>query len=115
MDPTKNGVSKEILSTMKTQINMNESDIVRSMKTNEFSPIQLSVSRAFKDIPSNIEINYDSVIIWNDDINDYNSYKYCVEDIEKIKIFLDEWNDYTDGNLEEFCSSPISFCIENHR
>lgn len=100
---------------MKIEINMNEGDIVRSMKTNEFSPIQLSASRAFKDIPSNIEINYDSIIIWNDEINDYHSYKYCVQDIEKVKIFLDEWNDYNDGYVEDFSATPISFCVEYHR
>jgi hypothetical protein len=100
---------------MKIKIEMTEADIVRSLKSNQYSPLQLSVSRAFKDLPSNIEINYDSIIVWNDDINDYHSYKYCVEDIEKIKVFLDEWHDYASSNLDDFCASPISFCVEQKK
>lgn len=100
---------------MKIKVEMLEGDIVRSMKNNQYSPMQLCVSRALKDNPSNIEIGYDSVILWNDDINDYYSYRYCVENIQNIKMFLDEWNDYADGNLVDFCLSPISFCIEEKK
>jgi len=100
---------------MKIKIEMLEGDIVRSMKSNKYSPMQLCISRALKDDPSSIEVGYDSVILWNDDINDYSSYKYCVEDIEVVKMFLDEWNDYADGNLEDFCLSPIFFCIEEKK
>lgn len=100
---------------MKIKIDMNEGDIVRAMKNNQYSPMQLCSAKVLKDIPSNVEVNYDSVIIWNDEINDYYSYKYCVEDIEKVKIFLDEWYDYEAGNLEEFCASPISFCVEQKK
>lgn len=100
---------------MKIKVDMNEGDIVRAMKNNQYSPMQLSVAKTLRDVPSNIEINYDSVIVWNDEINDYHSYKYCVEDIDKVKIFLDEWYDYESGNLEEFCASPISFCVEQKK
>ena len=100
---------------MKIKIEMNEGDIIRSMKNNQYSPIQLCSSRAFKDLPQNIEVNFDSIIVWNDEINDYHSYKYCVEDIDKIKFFLDEWLDYSGGELEEFCASPISFCVEQKK
>jgi hypothetical protein len=100
---------------MKTKIEMSEADIVRSMKNNQYSPMQICVSRVFRDTPDNIDINYDSIIIWNDEINDYDSYKYCVEDIEKVKIFLDEWHDYASSILDEFCASPISFCVEQKK
>ena len=100
---------------MKIKIEMFEGDIVRAMKSNNLSPIQLCVSRALKDNESNVEIGYDSIILWNDEINDYTSYKYCTEDINHIKHFLDEWNDYADGNLVDFCLSPISFCIEEKK
>lgn len=97
---------------MKIKINMSEADIIRSMKSNQFSPLQLCISRSLKDDPNSIEAGYDSIILWDDNINDYTSYKYCVEDIDNIKNFLDEWNDYANGDLVDFCSAPIVFCIE---
>ncbi len=100
---------------MKIKLEMLESDIVRSLKNNKYSPIQLCASRYFKEDPLNIDINYDSITIWNDDINDYHSYKYCVEDIQNIKIFLDEWHDYNCGDIVDFCASPISFCVEQKK
>lgn len=100
---------------MKIKVDMFEGDIVRSMKSNQYSPMQLCLSRSLQDDPSNIEVGYDSIIVWNDDINDYTSYKYCVEDINTVKSFLDEWNDYADGNLVDFCLGPISFCVEEKK
>lgn len=100
---------------MKIKVEMLEGDIVRSMKSNKFSPLQLCIARSLKDNSSNIEVGYDSVILWNDDINDYTSYKYCIEDINIIKDFLDEWNDYDNGNLVDFCLAPIVFCIEEKK
>lgn len=100
---------------MKTKVNMIESDIVRSMKGNQYSPIQFCVARHFSDIPGNIDVNYDSITIWDDEINDYHSFRYCAEDIKIVKNFLDEWNDYADGNLVDFCLAPITFCIEQKR
>lgn len=99
---------------MITKIDMLEGEIVRAMKNKQFSPIQLTAARYFKDLPANIDVTYDSIVIWNDDINDYQSYKYCVEDIKTVRNFLDEWNDYADGQVEDFCLSPISFCVEKH-
>lgn len=100
---------------MKIKLDMLESDIIRSMKSNRYSPVQLCVARYFNEHPSNIEYDYDSIIIWNDDINDYDSYKYCAENIQDIKDFLDEWNDYSDNNVNDFCATVISFCIEPKR
>lgn len=100
---------------MKIKVEMLEGDIVRAIKSNKYSPMQLCLSRALKDSPENVEVGYDSIILWNDEINDYDSYKYCVEDIELVKIFLDEWSDYSDGNLTDFCLSPIGFCVEEKK
>ena len=97
---------------MNIKLEMFESDIVRSIKNSKNSPLQLLASRHFKEDARNIEIDYDSIIIWNDDINDYHSYKYCVEDIGKVKDFLDEWHDFADGILTDFTLDPISFCVE---
>lgn len=97
---------------MKIKLEMIESDIIRSIKCNKYSPMQLCASRYFKEDPLNIDINYDSITIWNDEINDYHSYKYCMEDIDIVKSFLDEWNDYIDDYTEEFVLESISFCVE---
>lgn len=100
---------------MTIKLEMSESDIVRSMKNTEYSPIQLLASRNFKEQPKDVEVNYDSIVIWDDSIDDYRSYKYCKEDINNIKLFLDEWHDYADGYLIDFALEPISFCIEQKR
>lgn len=100
---------------MNIRLEMFESDIIRAIKNSEYSPLQLVAARHFKDVPSNIDAGYDSIIIWDDEINDYHSYRYCTEDIEVIRSFLDEWNDYIDQHIAEFCSNPISFCIEKKR
>lgn len=96
-------------------LQMLESDIVRSIKNTKYSPIQFVASRYFKEDINNVEADYDSVVIWNDDINDYHSYRYCTEDINKIKNFLDEWHDFVDNNIDEFSFEPITFCIEQKR
>lgn len=100
---------------MNMRLDMTEADIVRAMKTNKYSPLQLVAARYFKENPDDVDADYDSVVIWNDSINDYHSYRYCVEDINTIKSFLDEWNDYADGHLVDFALSPISFCVEQGR
>jgi hypothetical protein len=100
---------------MKHVLKMLESDIVRSIKNTKFSPIQFAASRYFKEDINNIEVDYDSIVLWNDEINDYYSYKYCVEDIDRIKVFLDEWNDFADQKIDDFQYDPIEFCIEQKR
>lgn len=97
---------------MKIKLSMSESDIVRAMKNTKYSPIQVLASRHFREDVNNIEANGDSVILWNDDINDYISYKYCTEDIQLVKSFLDEWNDYVDQYVDDFTLQPINFCVE---
>lgn len=97
---------------MKIKLSMSESDIVRAMKNTKYSPLQILASKHFKENIDNVEITHDSIILWNDDINDYISYKYCVEDILTIKTFIDEWNDYIDNYVDDFTVHPISFCVE---
>lgn len=100
---------------MKIELIMSEGDIIRAIKNPQYSPLQYVAAKYLKDIPDNIDVGYDSIIIWNDEINDYHSYKYCNEDIETVRLFLDEWHDYIGDNLTDFCASPISFCIEQKR
>lgn len=97
---------------MKIKLSMFESDIVRAMKNTKYSPLQLLASRHFKENVDSVEITYDSIILWNDEINDYVSYRYCTEDIPVVKIFIDEWSDYADNFTEDFAIEPISFCVE---
>ena len=97
---------------MKIKLLMSESDIVRAIKNVKYSPLQILISRHFREDINNVEINHDSIILWNDEINDYISYKYCTEDIPTIKAFIDEWNDYVDQYVDDFTLQPISFCVE---
>lgn len=98
---------------MKIKLEMSESDIIRSIKNKKYSPIHVLCAKHFKESVDNVDVNLDSIVLWNDDINDYKSYRYCVEDINKIEIFLNEWNDFIDNYIDDFCLDPISFCIES--
>jgi hypothetical protein len=100
---------------MKIELKMSESDIVRSVKNTKYSPIQLLAARYFKEDSRNVEADYDKIFIWNDEINDYHSYRYCTEDISNAKDFLDHWYDYVDGYLTDFDSDPLYFCVEQTR
>lgn len=100
---------------MKLKLEMSESDIVRAMRDNRHSPLELLASRFFKEDVRNIEVTNDSIVIWDDSINDYNAYRYCTEDINTIVNFIDEWADYADGHLVDFALEPISFCVEENR
>jgi antitoxin component HigA of HigAB toxin-antitoxin module len=99
---------------MKIKLDMSESDIIRAMKNNRHSPVDLLAAKYFKEDPENVESDYDCIVIWDDSINDYNSYRYCTEDINSIKDFLDQWFDYSDGYLVDFALTPISFCVEEN-
>jgi hypothetical protein len=97
---------------MKIELIMSESDIVRAMKNTKYSPIQILASRHFKEDIDNVEAKYENIIIWDTEIEDYNLYKYCTEDIALVQTFFDEWMDYVDNYVEEFNAVPISFCVE---
>jgi hypothetical protein len=99
---------------MKIRLDMSESDIVRAMRDNRYSPLELLASRFFKEDVKNVEVTNDSIILWDDSINDYNSYRYCTDDIGTIVSFVDEWADYVDGRLVDFAVEPISFCVEEN-
>jgi hypothetical protein len=100
---------------MKIKLEMTESDIIRAMKNAQHSPIQFLAAKHFKEDVKNIEVTNDSIVIWDDFINDYNSYRYCTEDINTIVGFIDEWAEYADGHLVDFALEPISFCVEQNR
>lgn len=99
---------------MKIKLEMSESDIVRAMRDNRHSPLELLAARVFKEDIKNVEVTNDSIILWDDSINDYNSYRYCTEDIDIIVSFVNEWADYADGYLVDFALAPISFCVEEN-
>lgn len=91
---------------------MMESDIVRAIKNPKFSPLHYLASRIFKEIPDNIDATKSGILVWDDELNDYTNYKYCVEDINKIAKFVEGWEDFIEENAEEFNESLISFFVE---
>lgn len=97
------------------KLEMHESDIVRAMKNTTKSPIHYLASRQFKTDIRDIDIDKDGIVIWEYDFEDYISYKYCVEDIDKVGSFIDEWQDFIDGKVNDFILLPISFCVEANR
>jgi hypothetical protein len=100
---------------MTLKLSMSESDIVRAMKNNQFSPVQVLASRFFKEDLKNVEADKDGIFIWNDDINDYQAYRYIEEDQDIIIDFLEEWEDYENNYIDDFAMSPISFSIEKKK
>ena len=97
---------------MKIKFEMLESDIVRAMKNIKYSPIEFLASRHFKENIDSIDVRQDGITIWDDNINDYTSYKYCVEDIDMVINFIEEWSYFKDGHIDEFTLEPIVFCVE---
>jgi hypothetical protein len=97
---------------MKIKFEMLESDIVRAMKNIKYSPIEFLASRHFKENIDSIDVRQDGITIWDDSINDYTSYKYCVEDIDMVINFIEEWSYFKDGHIDEFTLEPIVFCVE---
>jgi hypothetical protein len=97
------------------KLDMHESDIVRAMKNTTKSPIHHLASRQFKIDIRDIDIDKDGIVVWEYDFEDYISYKYCVEDIEKVGLFIDEWQDYIDNKVNDFALLPISFCVEENK
>jgi hypothetical protein len=97
---------------MKIKLDMIESDIVRAIKNTKYSPIDFLASRFFKEDINNIDVRQDSITLWNDNINDYISYKYCIDDIDLVIQFIEEWSYFKDGHIDEFSVDPITFCVE---
>ena len=97
------------------KLEMIESDIVRAMKNPSKSPIHYLASRYFKVDIRDIDIDKDSIVIWECDFEDYISYKYCTEDIDTVGNFIDEWQDYTDNKITDFVLLPITFCVEKKK
>jgi hypothetical protein len=97
---------------MKIKLEMSESDIVRAVKNPKYSPIDFLASRYFKEDINSVDVRNDGITLWNDDINDYNSYKYCTPDIDLVIQFIEEWSYFKDGHIENFDLEPIVFCVE---
>lgn len=100
---------------MKIKLDMSESDIIRAMRDNRHSPMELLAAKHFKESVKNVEVTNDSIVIWDDLICDYNSYRYCTDDIDVVASFIEEWAEYIDGHLVDFALAPISFCVEQSR
>jgi hypothetical protein len=97
------------------KLDMHESDIVRAMKNTIKSPLHYLASRQFKTDVRDIDIDKDSIIIWDCDTEDYVSYRYCTEHIDVVGPFIDEWQDYIDNKINDFVLLPISFCVEEKK
>lgn len=100
---------------MNIKLVMSESDIIRAMRDNRHSPMELLAAKHFKESVKNVEVTNDSIVIWDDSICDYNSYRYCTDDIDVVASFMEEWAEYIDGHLVDFALAPISFCVEQSR
>ena len=97
---------------MKTvEINITEADIIRSIKNLQYSPIEYAAARTLKENVDNVEVKTNSIIVWNNDDSDYYSYIYKNEYLEKVRIFLEEWYDFKDEIITEFCSEPFTFSV----
>ena len=94
---------------------MIESDIVRAMKNTKYSPLHYLSSRFFKKDVRDIDIDNDCIVIWDEDTDDYISYRYCTDDIDTIVPFVDEWQDYRDNKIDDFLLKPIIFCVEENK
>jgi hypothetical protein len=93
------------------KLDMSESDIVRAVKNPAISPLQYLSARFFKRDVRDIDVGRDGIIIWEDDIDDYISYRYCEEDIQLLDQFLLEWEEFANGEINDFALEPISFCV----
>ena len=96
------------------KLEMSKNDIIRAIKAfkHNQSPISYLAARYFREDIDNIDAKYDSILIWDDILNDYKQYKYCKEDINKVNNFLTEWQDFADEYTDEFTIGPIDFCVE---
>ena len=97
------------------QLQMSESDIIRAIKSLQYSPLAFLASRHFKEHVENIEEQKNCLLIWNSDNSDYIVYKYCHEDIDKISNFINEWESFQDEYLEDLTLKPISFGVEEKK
>lgn len=93
------------------KLEMSESDIIRAIKNTQYSPMQYLSARFFKKDIRDIEVGNDCIIIWENDTDDYLTYRFCEEDIYLVQTFLTEWQDFIDGHIEDFTLNPISFCV----
>lgn len=100
------------MSQLRIDIHLTEGDIHRAIKNPKYSPIHYSISRIFRELIHDVDIQYTNVIIWDDSINDYKNYRICSEYLEDFKYFLDSWYEFQCGNLESFDEPEFVFCVE---
>jgi hypothetical protein len=91
------------------EINITEADIIRSIKNLQYSPIEYAAARTLKENVDNVEVKTDCIIIWNEDDSDYESYIYSDEYLDKVRLFIEEWWDFKDNIIDEFCGEPFDF------
>jgi hypothetical protein len=96
----------------KISLDVTEADIVRSVKNLKYSPIEHAISRFLKENVENVEAQKHQVLIWNNDDSDYECYRYLDSDIQNIRLFIEEWEDYKDGIIDDFCLESLKFEIE---
>jgi hypothetical protein len=96
-------------------LTMSESDIIRAMKIKKFSPLVFLAARTFNEKFENIDASEDGIIIWEDAFlspTDYVVYDYLDKDYDAVRNFLETWDDYRDGIIDDFLLEPISFTVE---
>lgn len=96
-------------------LEVTEADIVRSIKNIKYSPIEYAISRFLKENVENVEAQINQVLIWNNDDSDYECYRYLDSDIQNVKLFMEEWEDYKDGIVDDLCLQSLKFDIKRNR
>jgi hypothetical protein len=98
--------------TQQIILEMNDGDIYRAIKNPKYTPLHYLISRSFKEIIDNIDLSNNGVLIWNDEVNDYNNYRYSNQDNEVVDLFLQAWNRFIDDNLDDFSEPNITISLE---
>lgn len=96
-------------------IEITENDILKAIKSMKYSPIEFAASRVFKQHVDSVEAQKHCIMVWNSDDSDYESYRYSDESIKDIRIFLEEWEDFDNNLISEFCSKPFSFSVQKNK
>lgn len=94
-----------------TRLIMIESDVIRSVKSKQYSPIDLLVSRVFQYNLDDIDVKRCGILIW-DIYGSYISYKYSTQqDISLVCNFMDDWEAFLSGSTDFFTANIIEFDI----
>lgn len=99
----------------KVEIEITENDVIKAIRNPIHSPIELAASRTLKKELYGIDVKQNAIYIWAYDDSDYLMYRYCKEDIENVKNFIDAWEDFKDNKTEDFVENIFTFCVEELR